>query len=174
VRDLYKCVDFKILGFHLKDVCKEHITPKSIVEAVRTWASTATHEGADILQANAASLQPSDVIIDISIPHYGMGEKNPMDSVKFYSKHSPNRESSGLSFVPIFFFFFLIGVLLECAQAELGDISTLMPPVFAEVLLRIYTRQAKSVSLQPSRTYLCNSLSLTGISVSFKPGIDES
>lgn len=35
------------------------------------------------------------------------------------------------------------GILSACAVPEAGDISTLMPAVFAECLLRVYTRDSQ-------------------------------
>lgn len=32
------------------------------------------------------------VIVDLSPMHYGMGDKNPLEKVKFYSKRNPNCE----------------------------------------------------------------------------------
>jgi hypothetical protein len=92
-RDLYKCVDYKIVSFHLRDVCKTHITPERIVEAAKAWvASSSPSSRADGVAASVASLTPDDVIVHISTLHYGMREKNPLDFVKFYSKHRPNGE----------------------------------------------------------------------------------
>jgi len=53
--------------------------------------------------------------------HYGMKDKNPLDFVKFYSKNRPN----------------------ECRHAQRGDLSLLMPKEFAEVLLRVYTKDVR-------------------------------
>lgn len=46
-------------------------------------------------------LAVSDVIVDLSPMHYGMKEKNPLDSVMFYHKNDPNSELSprGVPFV---------------------------------------------------------------------------
>ena len=37
-------------------------------------------------------LQSDQVIVTLSKMHYGMGDKNPLDCVKFYSKNYPDRE----------------------------------------------------------------------------------
>lgn len=39
------------------------------------------------------ALTANDIIVDFSLMHYGMKEKNPLDFVKFYSKRNPNRAS---------------------------------------------------------------------------------
>ncbi|PPR04920.1 hypothetical protein CVT24_007164 [Panaeolus cyanescens] len=59
-----------------------------------------------------------DVVVDSSIMHYGMKQSNPLDSVKFYSKRSAD----------------------VCAHPQPGDYSLLMPTYFAEVLLRIFSK----------------------------------
>jgi len=57
--------------------------------------------------------------------HYGMGNTNPIDKIRFYSKRKPH----------------------ECSKAEPGDLSSLMPATFGEVLLRIYTRDVRFFGL---------------------------
>jgi len=61
------------------------------------------------------------VIVTFSTMHYGMKEKNPLDFVKFYSKNRPN----------------------QCYHAKRGDLSLLMPHQFAEVLLRVFTKDVR-------------------------------
>jgi len=53
--------------------------------------------------------------------HYGMKDKSPLEFVKFYPKNRPN----------------------ECFYAKRGDLSLLMPANFAEVLLRVYTKDVR-------------------------------
>lgn len=36
-------------------------------------------------------LQESDIVVDFAEMHYGKGEENPLDFVRFYSKLEPNR-----------------------------------------------------------------------------------
>lgn len=110
-RDLYKMVDFKSIPWRDRMLFKEYITPQTILEA------TKKHPDADFL--NISGLTVDDIIVDFSTMHYGMGAKNPLDCVKFYSKSMPNRSDN----------------------AGLGDYSTLRPECHAEVLLRIYTKK---------------------------------
>ena len=35
-------------------------------------------------------LQPEDLMVDVISITYGMGDRNPIDCVRFYSKESPN------------------------------------------------------------------------------------
>ncbi|KZT13237.1 HD-domain/PDEase-like protein [Laetiporus sulphureus 93-53] len=110
-RDLYKLVDYKVFEWAHYDICRSHFTPKGIVEAAKANNSAAAVQ----------DLQLDHVIVDFSKMHYGMQDKNPLDSVKFYSKRHPNK----------------------CQSAQPGDISLLMPAVFGEVLVRIYTRDSR-------------------------------
>ncbi|KAH7927042.1 HD-domain/PDEase-like protein [Leucogyrophana mollusca] len=118
-RELYSLVDFKVFSFEFKEPCKAYITPERIVEVARSKSLT----GID--HKVATQLTPQHVIVDLSPMHYGMHNKNPLDSVSFYSKHSPD----------------------ECRHAEAGDVSLLMPSSFAEVLLRIYTKDSRFFGL---------------------------
>lgn len=111
-RDLYRCVDYKVFPWAEQAMCQSYFTPEAIVDA----AKGDPDGGAD--PALLAELEPGDVIVDITKMHYGMGDKNPLESVKFYSKQHPN----------------------TCEKAKKEDISLLMPEVFGEVLLRVYTR----------------------------------
>jgi hypothetical protein len=94
---LYKCVDYKVIDWPYRDLFKEHITPKAIVDA--TNARNPAWEGSQALQEN-------DVRVDFSTMHYGMKERNPLDFVRFYSKRSLNGKLSMLpcSGIPFIFF----------------------------------------------------------------------
>ncbi|KAH7916640.1 hypothetical protein BJ138DRAFT_1051916 [Hygrophoropsis aurantiaca] len=118
-RDLYRLVDFKVFSFELKDPCATYITPERIVEVAKSTSLPGTDP--DIV----AQLTSRHVIVDLTPMHYGMQERNPLDFVKFYSKHSPT----------------------ECRNVEPGDVSLLMPSSFAEVLLRIYTKDSRFFGL---------------------------
>ncbi|KIJ65697.1 hypothetical protein HYDPIDRAFT_110844 [Hydnomerulius pinastri MD-312] len=111
-RDLYRLVDFKVFSWAFIEPCKLYITPERLVEAAKTISSTDTNSEL------AEQLAADHVIVDLNPMHYGMQEKNPLDSVKFYSKHTPD----------------------ICRRPEPGDISLLMPSSFGEVLLRVYTK----------------------------------
>lgn len=107
-RDLYRCVDYKVVEWELLGIFKKFITPERIAEASRAFpqivdASQPTLEEAahienDQIDMNTfhgtgpldEPLQADDIVIDFSVMHHGMKEKNPMDNVKFYSKHCLN------------------------------------------------------------------------------------
>ncbi|KAH0839456.1 hypothetical protein J3R83DRAFT_246 [Lanmaoa asiatica] len=111
-RDLYKVVDYKVFSHEDKDMIKANVTPEAIVEVAKSGVLTGVDEEL------VAQLQPSHVAVTCSLLHYGKGARNPLDEVTFYSKKKPH----------------------ECAKATYSDISLLMPSSFAEVWLRIYTR----------------------------------
>ncbi|KAF8623166.1 hypothetical protein AX17_007522 [Amanita inopinata Kibby_2008] len=139
VRDLYKCVDYKVIDWLYRESFYEAITPERIVAAAKKATqnlpqgtkiqSIDHHDNIDADDASAVpdylSLTANDVVVDFSIMHYGMKDKNPLDSVEFYSKRKPN----------------------VSAKAERGDYSTLMPSCFAEVLLRVYTKKPEFFGL---------------------------
>ncbi|EMD31788.1 hypothetical protein CERSUDRAFT_119364 [Gelatoporia subvermispora B] len=125
-RDLYKPVDFKVFPWDYKDICKEYFTPEKIVAAAKAVAAEHALNGQETADpADVEALSPGHVIVDLAKMHYGMQDKNPLDFVKFYSKHHPD----------------------TCQQAVLADISLLMPASFGEVLLRIYTRDSRFFGL---------------------------
>uniref|UniRef100_A0A8H8CEV3 HD domain-containing protein n=1 Tax=Psilocybe cubensis TaxID=181762 RepID=A0A8H8CEV3_PSICU len=135
-RELYRNVDFKVIEWHMRDVFKKHVTAERIVEAARKLVLDQSISGAPGLERSdssstissleeAEALRAEDVIVDFSAMHYGMKEKNPMDFIKFYTKRKLN----------------------ECMNADNGVYSNLMPPVFAEVVLRVYTKKQKFYGL---------------------------
>ncbi|GBE79040.1 HD-domain/PDEase-like protein [Sparassis crispa] len=143
-RNLYRMVDYKVFEWSYIDHCRRYFTPERIVDAVKRLPATllASREVEDLdteegegegksegvgepIDGDIAALEPRHVIVDLSRMHYGMKDKNPLDSVKFYSKQHPNRSR----------------------KAELGDISLLMPQTFGEVLLRVYTRDPRFYGL---------------------------
>ncbi|KAI0092891.1 hypothetical protein BDY19DRAFT_990567 [Irpex rosettiformis] len=126
LRKLYKCVDFRTWPWHLRGFFRERVTPASIVVASRRYADEHAEYGSVKLdRAIVESLREEHVIVDVSEMHYGMKEKNPLRFVKFYSKKHPDRAT----------------------HAESGDISQIMPAIFAEFLSRIYTREDKCIVL---------------------------
>ncbi|KZP19123.1 HD-domain/PDEase-like protein [Athelia psychrophila] len=108
LRDLYKCVDYKVFRYQDLDVCRQHLTPERIAEAARRLQQVGT-------------ITADDVIVDLTTMHYGMKEKNPLDFINFYSKSMPNK----------------------CTSVKEGDVSMLMPISFAEVFLRVFTKDSQ-------------------------------
>ncbi|KAI5120720.1 hypothetical protein M0805_006427 [Coniferiporia weirii] len=117
-RDLYRCVDWKTFPWELRDSLRSTITPERIVSTAKTLFENADPAEDGPSQELVASLTKEHVIVDISMLHHGMKERNPIDFVRFYGKHNTH----------------------ESFKAEPGELSTLMPACFAEMLLRIYTK----------------------------------
>ena len=100
VRDLYKSVDYKIFEWEHKRQIKSMFTAQSVVKAFKDLyanrALLSSSEQKDGLEhvkpEDAADLRPDHVIIDLTERHHGMKNENPLDYMKFYSKHNPNRE----------------------------------------------------------------------------------
>ncbi|KAF9018606.1 HD-domain/PDEase-like protein [Hymenopellis radicata] len=67
---------------------------------------------------------PADVIVSMAIMHWGMKDKNPTSNVMFYSNKRKN----------------------VCQPAGEGDHSSLMPAIFAEIMLRVYTKRPEFFS----------------------------
>ncbi|KAF9256578.1 HD-domain/PDEase-like protein [Marasmius fiardii PR-910] len=117
VRDLYRLTDFKCFPWNVEDTkyIREHITPRVIVETARML-----YGGTDV---DVSGLTEDQVIVDLTLMHYGMKEVNPLKNVRFYNKANPD-----VSF-----------------RAREGDYSTLRPSVFAEYKLQIYSKQSRKV-----------------------------
>ncbi|KAH8115674.1 hypothetical protein DFH11DRAFT_1299236 [Phellopilus nigrolimitatus] len=125
VRDLYRCVDWKTFPWHLGASLRETITPERIVSAAKTLLAEARTKPDEPSEEVVASLTSDHVVVDTSTLHHGKKEKNPIDFVRFYGKHNVN-----VSF-----------------KAESGELSTLVPACFAEIQLRIYTKDSRYYGL---------------------------
>ncbi|KAJ3523594.1 hypothetical protein NM688_g8701 [Phlebia brevispora] len=117
LRQLYKEVDSNVFIWEQKQRCRAHFTPEAIVLAAKRICQGTPHEEL------AQGLTAEHVIVDMAEMHYGMKDANPLDTVRFYSKRRPNK----------------------ALKAEPGCISHIMPDRFGEVLLRVYTRDRRSV-----------------------------
>lgn len=75
-----------------------------------------------------------------------MKDKNPIDSVKFYGKHKPD----GMVQCLLLYHEDLNDVVchIDSFNAQEGDFSTLMPSVFGEILLRVYTKEDRLDAFQ--------------------------
>ncbi|KAJ3506577.1 hypothetical protein NLJ89_g6795 [Agrocybe chaxingu] len=152
-RNLYKCVDYKVIDWPHRELFRANITKAAIVKEVRalrlsevstpvleTTTSVGMEDQTDVDEMLAASasaesmmvvdgkleeLEEEDVIVDFSMMHYGKKEKNPLDFVRFYSKRNTNQSQ----------------------KAERGVYSNLTPQYFAEDLLRVYTKKPQFFGL---------------------------
>ena len=119
-------MDYNVVSWPSIDVVRAHITPERIVTAAKALPDVTP--GVDV-----DTLTKDDLIVDFSLMHYGMKEKNPLDFVKFYSKWEPNRESIIIHPHPIYTP--LTSVTMRDvggAPAGPGDYSNLMPQYHAE------------------------------------------
>ncbi len=115
-RDLYKCVDYKLVKWDDKRLFEERVTSADIITMAREdfrirsepgndlkiAVVSSTEEGNDdedehITRESHPPLDPSmltedDVIVSLAPMHYGMGNENPLAKVKFYSKSKLNGE----------------------------------------------------------------------------------
>ena len=90
MRDLYKLVDQNVYVWNQKERCKEFFTPESVVAAAQRVC-----RGRKGLDGIVRELTAEHVIVDLSEIHYGMKDKNPLDTVRFYSKRRPTGELDG-------------------------------------------------------------------------------
>lgn len=139
-RDLYKCADYKVVDWELREAFQTFVTPEKIVAAIRTLSPsdasvespTANRQDVEMDQVDAPSnsnssqlarwieeIQPEDVVVDFATMHYGMKAQNPLERVKFYSKTSPN---------------------VAMAPGP-GVYSGILPQTHAEVMLRIFAKK---------------------------------
>jgi deoxynucleoside triphosphate triphosphohydrolase SAMHD1 len=152
-RDLYRCVEYKVFDWEHREFLQENITPEDIVaEAKRECFARAAggqpvagsdvetnDESDDISPEDIEDLTKEKVIVSFSTMHYGMKEKNPLDFVKFYTKRRPN----GMQYCIRIVSNTVSNQYLECRHVRRGDLSLLMPQQFAEVLLRVYTKDVR-------------------------------
>ncbi|KAI0303038.1 hypothetical protein BC826DRAFT_982978 [Russula brevipes] len=169
-RDLYRCVDYKVFDWEHRELLEDIITAAGIVKAAKQEASARVGQRASgldpeiddeddvITPDDISGLTPDQVIVTFSTMHYGMKDKNPLNSVKFYPKNRPN----------------------ECYYVQRGDLSLLMPNQFAEILLRVYTKDVRFFGIVQAgyRSLLENYMQSSGptsidVQVSDSDGVPE-
>jgi hypothetical protein len=81
-------VDYIFLTWDFYVMHKENVTPQRVAEEIaKIDVSSTSEDGVDQPTAD-------DVVIDFCVMHFGKGNENPMQNVKFYSKRQPNGETS--------------------------------------------------------------------------------
>ena len=83
-RDLYKTVDYKVFTWGWKGHLRKFFNPEAIVSAAKSHEPENDEE-----RAALTDLKTQHIIIDEAVLHYGMGNNNPIDKVRFYSKRKP-------------------------------------------------------------------------------------
>ncbi|KAJ3988712.1 HD-domain/PDEase-like protein [Lentinula detonsa] len=123
-RKLYRFVDMKWVNWEDRNMYRQLVTEQRILECAREAYDEllkVQRQEMDESWREAGltldDLTADDILVEQSTLHYGMKEENPLNFVKFYSKTG------------------------NCDQADGGDYSTLRPLVFAEVLLRVFTKK---------------------------------
>lgn len=100
-RDLYKTVDYKVFTWNWKGHLHKFFNPESIISAAKSHEPENNEERV-ILE----ELSINHVIVDEAVLHYGMGNDNPIDSIRFYSKrkpqgmHPPNFQMDSTEYIP--------------------------------------------------------------------------
>jgi hypothetical protein len=140
-RDLYRIVDFKAVPTPYRDAWASLLTVENIVAEANLLGSDPDFELEDNVELNC-----EDVIVDFSVLHMGMKDKNPMERVRFYSKHNPNR---------MFYALLPVGLMWWCTkvtssftgsfQARPHEGFNMLPENFEEVHIGIFTRDATYV-----------------------------
>ena len=74
------------------EAVQKNVTRERIVAAAKALPRPPVSSTGDVTPVNIDALTVDDVVVDFSLMHYGMKEKNPLDFVKFYSKQKPNSE----------------------------------------------------------------------------------
>ncbi|KAH6890072.1 HD-domain/PDEase-like protein [Coprinopsis sp. MPI-PUGE-AT-0042] len=120
-RDLYRCVDYKVVDWELRNAFEAFITPEKIVAAIRSLPpfDVQSFENMAGLTQSLEEVQPEDIVVDFSTMHYGMKAQNPLERIKFYSKTRPD----------------------VATTAGPGVYSGLLPRIHAEVMLRIFSKK---------------------------------
>lgn len=83
-RDLYKTVDYKVFTWEWLGHLRKFFNPEAIVSAAKLHKPEN-----DEARAALEQLSTQHVIIDEAVLHYGMGNTNPIDKIRFYSKRKP-------------------------------------------------------------------------------------
>ncbi|CAL8367965.1 unnamed protein product [Lota lota] len=80
---------------------------------------------------NDVILRPEDLVVHVISMDYGMKEKNPINSVRFYCKSDP----------------------YKAIQIRKNQVSKLLPERFAEQLIRVYCKKTDEKSLGAARKH---------------------
>lgn len=85
LRDLYKTVDYKVFAWEWQGRLRKFFNPEAIVAAAKSHNPKNEEERTAVKE-----LSTYHVIIDEAVLHYGMGNSNPIDKIRFYSKRKPH------------------------------------------------------------------------------------
>ncbi|XP_059905071.1 deoxynucleoside triphosphate triphosphohydrolase SAMHD1 isoform X1 [Gadus macrocephalus] len=120
-RRLYKCVGQT-----------QAERPIVLTEEMRlNWAGEVAKATPQNGRLNDVVLRPKDLIVHIISMDYGMKEKNPINSVRFYCKSDP----------------------YKAIQIRKNQVSKLLPEHFAEQLIQVYCKKTDEKSLGAARKH---------------------
>ena len=83
-RDLYKTVDYKVFTWDWQGHLRRFFNPATIVSAAKSHKPENDEE-----RIALEELSTKHIIVDEAVLHYGMGNDNPINKVRFYSKRKP-------------------------------------------------------------------------------------
>ncbi|PIK40866.1 putative deoxynucleoside triphosphate triphosphohydrolase SAMHD1-like [Apostichopus japonicus] len=151
-RDLFVCVG----QTQLKKKVASHETPMKLVSQLIDIENDYTEkEIFDRLSGKAKeTIKQSDIVVHIANFSYGMGEKDPVEHVKFYSKKDPNN---------------------TVEMSKIRQDSMALPREFSERFLRVCVKQTKPAKVsewvREAFEKWCNDKGLTAEPVEFSAGI---
>lgn len=96
---MYKQIEYCVIDFATKKAFGNFVTPQAIVNAAKEYYAalpSIPHEMPSVEEV--IGLKETDVIVDLSTLHYGMKEKNPLNSIRFYSKQKSESKSASSYF----------------------------------------------------------------------------
>ncbi|AWP09820.1 putative deoxynucleoside triphosphate triphosphohydrolase SAMHD1 isoform 2 [Scophthalmus maximus] len=99
-------------------------------EMIKSWEAELA-EANPQCEAQDVNLLPEDFVVSIINMDYGMKEKNPINSVHFYSKDNPTK----------------------AYQIRKNQVSKLLPEQFAEQLIRVYFKKRDDNSLDAAKMH---------------------
>ncbi|KAM6929985.1 deoxynucleoside triphosphate triphosphohydrolase SAMHD1 isoform 2-T2 [Lycodopsis pacificus] len=100
-------------------------------ERIQSWEASLARSVPQSGAQDVVCLQPEDFIVNVIDMDYGMKEKNPINSVRFYCKDDPNK----------------------AIQIRKNQVSKLLPEQFAEQLIRVYCKKTDGRSLEAAKKH---------------------
>lgn len=134
VRDLYSLTNTVHLSYSARSEIKTILTAENIVK-----------EAQNLKASLADELCAEHISVDVAPLHWGMKDRNPFDTIKFY--HGKNNIYGQLSIHWHLTFRSLTIKHQSSESFHIGarDKTLIFPQVFAEVIVRVYSKDKKSV-----------------------------
>ncbi|XP_028309845.1 deoxynucleoside triphosphate triphosphohydrolase SAMHD1-like isoform X3 [Gouania willdenowi] len=120
-RRLYKCLGQTQAG-----------KPMNLTqETIHSWEAELARTTPQSSNINNHDLRPEDFIVNVIVMDYGMKEKNPINSVRFYCKKD----------------------VTKAIQIRKNQVSKMLPEHFAEQLIRVYCKKTDEESLEVAKKH---------------------